>query len=166
MSVGIPAASRAAPAAAYAHAGVRLGGDVVTPVLAAASGTVRWMHDERGGRCCDMEVEHEDGSRDVPAGGADRPDEHLSRDDRAGAEERDAAEAEAEAPMLEPSRVDVGQERIRSEEEWTLQLLEREVLVQPGYFYDFPNEAFLVASLLAPERDFREGITRLCGCLE
>src|SRR5206468_420588 len=56
--------------------------------------------------------------------------------------------------------------RIRSEEEWTLQLLEREVLVQPGYFYDFPNEAFLVASLLAPERDFREGITRLCGCLE
>ena len=49
--------------------------------------------------------------------------------------------------------------RIRSEEEWTLDLLERnQVLVQPGFFYDFEGEAFLVVSLLTPETVFSEGI--------
>ncbi|MEO8373534.1 MAG: pyridoxal phosphate-dependent aminotransferase, partial [Candidatus Solibacter sp.] len=39
--------------------------------------------------------------------------------------------------------------RTRSEEEWTLALLENaNVLVQPGYFYEFANEAYLVVSLL------------------
>ena len=49
--------------------------------------------------------------------------------------------------------------RIRSEEEWTLMLLEQNhLLVQPGFFYDFENEAFLVLSLLTPETVFAEGI--------
>lgn len=52
--------------------------------------------------------------------------------------------------------------RIMSEEEWTLSLLEREgVLVQPGFFFDFAREAFLVLSLLTPEGAFREGVGRL-----
>jgi alanine-synthesizing transaminase len=52
--------------------------------------------------------------------------------------------------------------RVRSEEEWTLELLEREdVLVQPGYFYDFESEAFLVISLLTAPSVFREGIDRV-----
>jgi hypothetical protein len=52
--------------------------------------------------------------------------------------------------------------RIRSEEEWALELLEREnVLVQPGFFYDFESEAFLVVSLLTEDAVFREGIGRL-----
>ena len=52
--------------------------------------------------------------------------------------------------------------RVRSEEEWTLELLEREnVLVQPGFFYDFDSEAYLVVSLLAAPEVFREGIARL-----
>lgn len=52
--------------------------------------------------------------------------------------------------------------RIRSEEEWALWLLDREnVLVQPGFFYDFESEAFLVASLLTAEAVFREGLVRL-----
>jgi len=52
--------------------------------------------------------------------------------------------------------------RTRSEEEWALALLEREnVLVQPGYFYDFGSEAYLVLSLLTPAEAFREGIARL-----
>lgn len=56
--------------------------------------------------------------------------------------------------------------RIRSEEEWALELLERcGVLVQPGYFYDFEAEAFLVVSLLTEEAAFRAGITRLLGIL-
>jgi alanine-synthesizing transaminase len=52
--------------------------------------------------------------------------------------------------------------RIRSEQEWALMLLgERDVLVQPGYFFDFESEAFLVVSLLTPRDVFEEGIRRL-----
>jgi hypothetical protein len=52
--------------------------------------------------------------------------------------------------------------RIRSEEEWALELLARQdVLVQPGYFYDFEGEAFLVVSLLTRPEVFREGVHRL-----
>jgi hypothetical protein len=54
--------------------------------------------------------------------------------------------------------------RIRTEEEWCLELLEREsVLVQPGYFYDFESEAFLIASLLTAPAEFEEGIARIVG---
>jgi alanine-synthesizing transaminase len=54
--------------------------------------------------------------------------------------------------------------RTRSEEEWTLELLEREnVLVQPGFFYDFESEAFLVLSLLTAPARFEEGVRRLVG---
>ena len=52
--------------------------------------------------------------------------------------------------------------RTRSEEQWTLDLLERDnVLVQPGFFYDFDSEAYLVLSLLTPPEAFREGVARL-----
>ncbi len=51
--------------------------------------------------------------------------------------------------------------RIRGEEEWTLDLLQRGVLVQPGYFYDFESEAYLVVSLLTLQPVFEEGISRI-----
>jgi aspartate/methionine/tyrosine aminotransferase len=52
--------------------------------------------------------------------------------------------------------------RMRSEEEWTLDLLAHEnVLVQPGYFYDFESEAFIVVSLLTAQEDFNQGLSRL-----
>jgi aspartate/methionine/tyrosine aminotransferase len=52
--------------------------------------------------------------------------------------------------------------RIRSEEEWALDLLARHnVLVQPGFFYDFESEAYLVVSLLTAPEFFGEGIGRL-----
>lgn len=52
--------------------------------------------------------------------------------------------------------------RTRSEEEWTLELLDRDgVLVQPGYFFDFETEAFVVLSLLTVPGIFREGVARL-----
>jgi hypothetical protein len=52
--------------------------------------------------------------------------------------------------------------RVRSEEEWCLQLLAEDgVLVQPGFFYDFDSEAFLVLSLLTPTEIFAEGVRRL-----
>ena len=50
----------------------------------------------------------------------------------------------------------------RSEEALVLELLEREqVLAHPGYFFDFPHEAFVVVSLLPPEDPFAEGCARL-----
>ena len=56
--------------------------------------------------------------------------------------------------------------RVRSEEEWTLELLEQaNVLVQPGYFFDFETEAFLIVSLLTPPGVFQDGIRRLVGFL-
>jgi aspartate/methionine/tyrosine aminotransferase len=52
--------------------------------------------------------------------------------------------------------------RVQSEEAWVLELLERdEVLVHPGYFFDFAREAYLVLSLLTEEEAFREGIARI-----
>jgi len=52
--------------------------------------------------------------------------------------------------------------KIRSEEEWVLELLEREnLLVQPGFFYDFETEAFLIVSLLTVPEVFNEGLNRL-----
>ena len=48
--------------------------------------------------------------------------------------------------------------RIRGEEEWTLQLIEQQgVLFQPGYFYDFEREAYLVCSLLSRPADLVQG---------
>ena len=47
----------------------------------------------------------------------------------------------------------------RSEESLVLELLERDrVVVHPGYFFDFPHEAFLVVSLLPEPRVFARGL--------
>jgi aspartate/methionine/tyrosine aminotransferase len=47
------------------------------------------------------------------------------------------------------------------EERLVLDLVERErVLVHPGYFFDFPHEAYLVISLLPPPPVFHEGMAR------
>ena len=52
--------------------------------------------------------------------------------------------------------------RTRSEEEWALELLERRnVLVQPGFFYDFETEAFLIVSLLTDPPQFEAGLAGL-----
>ena len=50
----------------------------------------------------------------------------------------------------------------RSEETLVLELLERDhVLVHPGYFFDFPREAFLVVSLLPDPDLLRQGVRRV-----
>ncbi len=55
---------------------------------------------------------------------------------------------------------------VRPEEEIVLDLLEsHDVLVHPGYFYDFPSEAWLVVSLLPPPDVFAEGAARLARAL-
>ena len=49
-----------------------------------------------------------------------------------------------------------------TEEDWALRLLERDrVLVHPGYFFDFPREAFLVVSLLPAAEEFAEAVSRV-----
>lgn len=51
---------------------------------------------------------------------------------------------------------------IRSDEESAISLLQQSgVLVHPGHFYDFPQDGFLVLSLISCMEEFREGISRL-----
>ena len=51
---------------------------------------------------------------------------------------------------------------IRSEEALVIELLRRDgVFVHPGYFFDFPSEAFLVLSLLPPVDAFAGAATRV-----
>jgi aspartate/methionine/tyrosine aminotransferase len=50
----------------------------------------------------------------------------------------------------------------RSDEDLAIHLLEKhDVYVHPGHFYDFPGDGYLVVSLITPERDFKEGLSRL-----
>jgi alanine-synthesizing transaminase len=52
------------------------------------------------------------------------------------------------------------------EEDLVLHLLQKhDVLVHPGYFFDFPREAYLVLSLLPPMEVFSEGIKQLVHAL-
>jgi aspartate/methionine/tyrosine aminotransferase len=52
--------------------------------------------------------------------------------------------------------------QIVSEDDWIHRLLlDKGVIVQPGYFFDMPGEAFLVVSLLTPEPVMQEGLHRI-----
>jgi aspartate/methionine/tyrosine aminotransferase len=79
-------------------------------------------------------------------------------------------EAAAAYPAVEVLHADGGWSAVlrvpagRPEEEIVLGLLEeRDTLVHPGFFFDFPHEAFLVFSLLPPVDRFREGVARVMG---
>ncbi len=51
---------------------------------------------------------------------------------------------------------------LRPDEELAIRLLEEHsVLVHPGHFYDFPDEGYLVVSLLTAADEFAEGTRRL-----
>lgn len=57
--------------------------------------------------------------------------------------------------------------RVRTDEELAIALLEQKnVLVQPGYFYDFPGEGYTIVSLITPEDTFKEGITRMVDYIQ
>src|SRR6266851_932790 len=50
----------------------------------------------------------------------------------------------------------------RSDEDLTIELLrETAVLAHPGHFYDFPQDGYLVLSLITAAEQFHEGIARL-----
>jgi alanine-synthesizing transaminase len=51
---------------------------------------------------------------------------------------------------------------IQSDEDLAIDILRKtSVLIHPGHFYDFPSDGYLIASLITPLKDFREGIERL-----
>jgi len=71
-------------------------------------------------------------------------------------------------PSVQPLRSEAGWASVlrvpatRTEEELVLELLGRDgVLVHPGFFFDFLQEAFLVLSLLPEPAVFTEGVRRL-----
>jgi alanine-synthesizing transaminase len=51
--------------------------------------------------------------------------------------------------------------RLDTDEDFALQALERGVVVQPGYFFDFDREGCFVVSLLTPPEVMQEGIARI-----
>jgi len=51
---------------------------------------------------------------------------------------------------------------VQSDEELTIHLMEEHgVIVQPGHYFDFTGEGYIVISLMTPERQFAEGIKKL-----
>ena len=50
----------------------------------------------------------------------------------------------------------------QSDEDLAIELIEREgVIMHPGHFYDFPQDGYLVVSLITPAEEFSEGISRV-----
>ena len=56
--------------------------------------------------------------------------------------------------------------RTRSDEDWALTLLERDVVVHPGHFYDFADEGHVVVSLIVPPEVLEEALPRWSAALE
>lgn len=86
-----------------------------------------------------------------------------TRRNLAALRERAAAVPEVTVPPVEAGWSAVIQvPAVRSEEALVLELLEHDrVLVHPGYFFDFPREAFLVVSLLPEPAAFDAGVARV-----
>jgi len=54
----------------------------------------------------------------------------------------------------------------QSDEELAIEILRKlSVLVHPGHFYDFPNDGYLIVSLITPPQNFRHGITQVLELL-
>ena len=54
----------------------------------------------------------------------------------------------------------------QSDEDLAIALLRNAgTIVHPGHFYDFARDGYLVLSLITPEKDFREGVSRLLRLL-
>jgi alanine-synthesizing transaminase len=55
---------------------------------------------------------------------------------------------------------------VQSDESLAIRLIEQHsVLVQPGHFYEFPEDGYLIVSLLTPNADFERGICSLLACV-
>ena len=95
---------------------------------------------------------------DVQAQIAERVRANLSELDRQLQSHRECCRLEIEAGWYVVLRVPV----TRSDEELAITLLQQHgVVVHPGQFYDFPQEGYLVISLIVPPEQFRDGIGRV-----
>jgi alanine-synthesizing transaminase len=88
--------------------------------------------------------------------------------DRVRANYRAVRCAAARYPAVSVLEADAGWSAVlrvpstRPEEQFVVDLIERDdTVVHPGFFFDFPHEAFLVVSLLPPADVFAEGIRRV-----
>lgn len=53
----------------------------------------------------------------------------------------------------------------QSEEQWMAAILDHELLVQPGFFYDFESEPWAIVSLITPPAQFDLGLERLLASI-
>lgn len=53
----------------------------------------------------------------------------------------------------------------QSDEDLAIELINHGVIVHPGHFYDFPQDGYLVVSLITPEQEFRNGIRKILDVL-
>jgi aspartate/methionine/tyrosine aminotransferase len=90
----------------------------------------------------------------------DRGGANLAELDRQLAVQKSCSRLKVEGGWYAVLRVPV----TRSDEELAIALLKEEsVMVHPGHFYDFPQDGYLVLSLITPEREFAAGIGRVLG---
>lgn len=83
---------------------------------------------------------------------------NLAELDRQLGVQRDCQRLNVEGGWYAVLRVPV----TRSDEELAIALVqEKNVIVHPGHFYDFPRDGYLVLSLITGESEFREGVQRV-----
>jgi alanine-synthesizing transaminase len=88
--------------------------------------------------------------------------ENLRQLDQLLAEQKAVSRLELEGGWCAVLRVPA----VQTDEDLAIRLLaEYSVLVHPGHFYDFPDEGYLVVSLLVRGDDFVEGMRRLLRCV-
>jgi alanine-synthesizing transaminase len=92
----------------------------------------------------------------------DRVRMNLQEFDRQLAKQKTCQRLEVEGGWYAVLRVPATQ----SDEDLAIEILRQaSVLVHPGHFYDFPNDGYLVLSLITPPQDFQEGTRRLLEIL-
>jgi len=92
----------------------------------------------------------------------DRVRANLSELDRGLAKQKSCRRLDVEGGWYAVLRVPVTQ----SDEDLAIEILHKKsVLVHPGHFYDFPNDGYLVVSLITPLQDFRKGIAKVLELL-
>jgi aspartate/methionine/tyrosine aminotransferase len=92
----------------------------------------------------------------------DRVRANLSELDRGLAKQKTCRRLDVEGGWYAVLRVPVTQ----SDEDLAIEILHKKsVLVHPGHFYDFPNDGYLIVSLITPLQDFRKGIAKVLELL-
>lgn len=90
----------------------------------------------------------------------ERVRDNLRELDRQLAQQKSCTRLDVEGGWYAVLRVPV----TRSDEDLAIDLLRNtSVLVHPGHFYDFPNDGYLVLSLITPMQNFDQGISRVIG---